>query len=72
VPAKEPYDETLVAYFDEKSNCIQLCSLNSNSSVHKFSVQEPILDLCYLDGLVMNRRRVIAALSAKSISIYCV
>lgn len=72
MPAKEPYDETLVAYFDEKSNSIQLCSLNSNSFVHKFCVQEPILDLCYLDGMVMNRRRVIAALSAKSISIYCV
>lgn len=72
VPSNLLFEESMVCSYDEKSNSIKLFSINTGANIHNFQVKDNILDLCPLNGVIMNSRRVVAGLSENSISIFSV
>ncbi|XP_050539339.1 E3 ubiquitin-protein ligase RFWD3-like isoform X2 [Daktulosphaira vitifoliae] len=72
IPQSRSDEDTLVCAYDEKSNHIKLYSVNSGKNIHNFQVRDTFLDLCHLSGVVINERRILAALSEKSLSIFSV
>jgi len=72
VPSNQPSEDTLVCCNDESSNTVKLFNVNSGTNVHNFQVKEIFLDLCPLEGVVMNGRRTVAGLSDNALSIFSV
>lgn len=72
VPSTTFDTDTLVSSYDEKTSAIKLFSVNTLSNVHNFHVKENFLDLCHLNGVTINGRRILAALSEGSVSILSV
>lgn len=72
VPSTECHEDILVCGFDEKSKTIKIFNVSSNINIHNFTVKEKFTDLCTLNGVSMNGRRTIAALSECGVSIFTV
>lgn len=72
VPSKQPTDDTLICCNDESSSTVKLFSVNSGANVHNFGINETILDLCPLEDVFINGRRVVAGLSDSALSIFSV
>lgn len=72
VPSNGSNEDTLMCSYDEKSNAVQLFSVNSNNNIKNFPVQEKFLDFCPLDGVNVHGRRTVAGLSENALSMFTV
>lgn len=72
VPSNGLNEDSLVCCYDEKSNFVKLFSINSGNNIHNYQMKENILDLCPLNGVIMDNRRIVAGLSETSVSIFSV
>lgn len=72
ISSDQSCEDTLVCSYDENSKMVKLFSVNSNSNVHNFPVNENIIDLCPLNDVMIDGKRVVAGLSETSISLFSV
>lgn len=72
ISSGQSYEDTFVCSYDENSKMVKLFSVNSNSNVHNFPVNENIIDLCPLNDIMMDGQRAVAGLSETGISLFSV